>query len=112
MAEAAEQHGRPSAPVNGEYLRMENLGFIQRFKNDMRPYILGNVAWLEFPRRKSRRRVTLFPDGGWRRCVHHRLAPASPEWPTSWLQLVVIEGERGLLEDEKKFGKLDQEYSQ
>ena len=31
MAEAAEQHGRPSVPVNGEYLRMENDDFTKRF---------------------------------------------------------------------------------
>ena len=59
MAEAAEQHGRPSVPVNGEYLRMENGDFTKRFKNKMRLKILGNVAWLERPSCKSRRRVTL-----------------------------------------------------
>ena len=78
----------------------------------MRLKMLGNVAWLEFPRRNSRRRVTLrlTEDGGDAVTIDWR--PANPEWQTGRLQLVVMEGERGLLEDEEKFWMLHQEYSQ
>ena len=112
MAEAAEQRGRPSVPVNGEYLRMENGDFTKRFNNNMRLNMLGNVAWMEFPTRKSRRRVTLrlTEDGGDAVTIDWR--PANPEWQTGRLQLVDMEGARGLLEDQQKCWMLHREYSQ
>ncbi|MDA8609563.1 hypothetical protein N9L19_01455 [bacterium] len=85
MAEAVEQHGRPSVPVNGEYLRMGNCDFTKRFNNNMRPNMLGIVAWLEFPRRKSRRIITLrlTEDGGDGVTIDWR--PANPEWQAGQL---------------------------
>jgi len=91
---------------------MENGDFTKRFKNKMRLKILGNVAWLEVPRCKSRRRFTLLLTEAGGDAVTIDWRPANPEWQTGRLQLVVMEGERGLLEDEEKFWKLHQEYSQ
>ena len=59
MTEAAEQHGRPTIPVNGLYYRMEDHDHTKRFKNHMRLKLLGNVAWLEFPTGKRRRQFVL-----------------------------------------------------
>ena len=59
MRESAEQHGRPTVPVNGLYFRMEDHDHTKRFKNHMRLKILGNVAWLEFPKRKRHKQFVL-----------------------------------------------------
>ena len=46
MREAAEQHGRPTVPLNGLYFRMENHDHTKRLKKHMRVNLVGNVAWL------------------------------------------------------------------
>jgi len=104
MAQDAEQHGRRSAPVNGEYHRMEDGDRAQRFKNKMRLNILGKEAWLEVPKRKSRRTVTLRLTEEGCDAVTIDWRPAHPDWYTSRLQLAVVGGERGLLENEENLG--------
>ena len=83
---------------------MENCDFAERFKNKMRLNILINMAGLELPRHKSRRRVTLLltEDGGDAVTIDWR--PASPEWQTSRLQLVVMQCERGYWKTRESFG--------
>ena len=101
--EAAEQHGWPTVPVNGVYLRMENKDHTKRFKNRMRLKLLGTVAWPEFPTRKRRRQfvLPLSPEG--EDAIRIDWSSAYPEWESCLLQLVVEEGERGIREKEEVF---------
>ena len=89
MRESAEQHGRPTVPVNGLYFRMEDNDHTKRFKNHMRLKILGTVALLEFPTGKRRRQfvLPLSPDG--EDAIRIDWSPAYPEWKIGRLQLVV-----------------------
>ena len=106
------QHGQPAVPVNGEYHRMEDHDFTKRFKNKTRLNILGKVAWLERPLNKSRPKVALQLTEAGDDAVTIDWRPAVPEWASGRLQLVLAEGVLGILEDEQKFWKLHQEYSQ
>ena len=77
----------------------------------MRLKILGQVARLEVPKRKSRQTITLRLTEEGCDAVTIDWRPAHPDWDTGRLQLAVVGGERGLLENEEKFGKLYKEYS-
>ena len=55
MSLAAAAHGRPSAPQNGMYHRMEDQDYTQRFKNLMRMQLFGDTAVIEFPRHKTKK---------------------------------------------------------
>ena len=85
-------------PVNGLYYRMQDLVHTQPFRNHMRLKILGNVAWLEFPKRKRHKQFVL---PLWRAgddAVRIDWSSAYPEWKSGLLQLVVEEGQRGIRE--------------
>ena len=109
--EAPEQHGRPTMPVNGLYYRMEDIDHTKRFKNHMRLKILGNVAWLEFPKRKRHKPIVLPLSRAGDDAVRIDWSSHNPEWKSGLLQLVVEEGQRGLRENEEVFWKLYEEYS-
>ena len=111
MRESAEQHGRPTVPVSGLYFRMEDHDHTKRFKNHMRLKILGNVAWLEFPKRKRQKQIVLPLTRAGDDAVRIDWSSAYPEWKSGLLQLVVEEGQRGIREKEEVFWKLYEEYS-
>ena len=77
----------------------------------MRLKILGNVAWLEFPKRQRQKQIVLplTPEGD--DAVRIDWTPHNSEWKSGLLQLVVEEGQRGIRENEEVFWKLYEEYS-
>ena len=109
--DAGEQHERPTMPVNGLYYRMQDLDHTQPFRNHMRLKILGNVAWLQFPKRQRQKQIVLplTPEGD--DAVRIDWTPHNSEWKSGLLQLVVEEGQRGIRENEEVFWKLYEEYS-
>ena len=101
--------GRPGAPRNGLYFRMENDNFKQRFKNGLRMEILGDVAYMVYPRSRAKKSYTLkltpTDDASiidW--------APVDATWQSGRLEFACVEEVPGLLEDSDKFWKLEEEY--
>ena len=87
MAEAAEQHGRPTVPVSGLYFRMEDDDHTKRFKNHMRLKLLGTVALLEFPTRRRNKQFVLPLSRDGEDAIRIDWTSAYPEWKSGRLQL-------------------------
>ena len=111
MSLAAAAHGRPSAPQNGEYHRMEDQDYTQRFKNRMRMQLFGDTAILEYPRHKNKKSYTLSLIREDEVSCGIDWTPVDPSWQTGRLQFAEVEGVEGMLEDGGKFWKLHEEYS-
>ena len=103
MSLPAAAHGRPSAPQNGMYHRMEDQDYTQRFKNQMRMQLLGDTAVLEFPRHKTKKSHTLSLIREDEDSCIIDWTPVDPSWKTARLQFAEVEGVAGMLEDGEKF---------
>ena len=111
MAVASQAVALRTAPEPGEYFRMEE-NHTQRFKNKMKLLLLGRIAVLKVPGRKSKkpaRIVTL------EKVTEDSLIINWPEviadWPRARLQKAACGDVEGILEDETHFWKLYKRYS-
>ena len=101
--------GRPGAPRNGLYFRMENDNFKQRFKNGLRMEILGDVAYMVYPRSRAKKSYTLKLTATDDASIID-WAPVHATWQSGRLEFACVEEVPGLLEDSDKFWKLEEEY--
>ena len=111
MAVASQAVALRTAPEPGEYFRMEE-NHTQRFKNKMKLLLLGRIAVLKVPGRKSKkpaRIVTL------EKVTEDSLIinwpEVIPDWPCARLQKAACGDVEGILEDETHFWKLFKRYS-
>ena len=111
MAVASQAVALRTAPEPGEYFRMEE-NHTQRFKNKMKLLLLGRIAVLEVPGRKSKkppRIVTL------EKVTEDSLiinwSEVIPDWPCARLRKAACGDVEGILEDETHFWKLYKRYS-
>ena len=111
MSLALSVPGRPCAPRNGLYFRMENDNFKKRFNNHLRMEILGDIAYMVYPRSRPKRAYTLKLTPADDACIID-WTPVDDTWHPGRLQFACAEGVPGLLEDSDRFWKLDQEYSE
>ena len=111
MSLARSVPGRPCAPHNGLYFRMENDNFKKRFNNHLRMEILGDIAYMVYPRSRPKKSYTLKLTPADDACIID-WTPVDDTWHPGRLQFACAEGVPGLLEDSDKFWKLDQEYSE
>ena len=111
MAVASQAAALPTAPVAGEYFRMEE-NHTQRFKNRMKLRLLGSIAILEVPGSKPKkppRIVTLMKETEDSFTINW--PEVTPDWHRARLQSAVCGEVEGMLEDGKHFWKLHKEYS-
>ena len=111
MSLALSVPGRPCAPHNGLYFRMENDNFKKRFNNHLRMEILGDIAYMVNPTSRAKKSYTLKLTPADDACIID-WTPVDDTWHQGRLQVACAEGVPGLLEDSDKFWKLDQEYSE
>ena len=111
MSLALSVPGRPCAPHNGLYFRMEDDNFQKRIKNHLRMEILGDIAYMVNPRSRAKKSYTLKLTPADDACIID-WTPVDDTWHPGRLQFACAEGVPGLLEDSDKFWKLDQEYSE
>ena len=111
MSLALSVPGRPCAPRNGLYFRMEDVNFKQRFKNHLRMEILGDFAYLVYPRSRPQKSYTLKPTPADDASIID-WTPVNDTWHSGRLQFGCAEGVQGLREGSDKFWKLNQEYSE
>ena len=111
MSLALSVPGRPCAPHNGLYFRMENDNFKKRFNNHLRMEILGDIAYMVYPRSRPKKSYTLKLTPADDACMID-WTPLNNTWQAGRLQFVCAEGVPGLLEGSDRFWKLDQEYSE
>ena len=111
MSLALSVPGRPRAPHNGLYFRMENDNFKKRFNNHLRMEILGDIAYMVYPRSRPKKSYTLKLTPADDACIID-WTPVNDTWHSGRLQFACAEGVPGLLEDSDRFWKLDQEYSE
>ena len=110
MSSALAVPGRPCAPHNGLYFRMEDDNYKKRFKNHLRMEILDDIACVVYPKSRSKKTYTLTLTPADDACMID-WTPLNNTWPAGRLQFVCAEGVPGLLEDAAKFWKLAEEYS-
>ena len=101
--------GRPGAPRNGLYFRMENDNLKQRFKNGLRMEILGDVAYMVYPRSRAKKSYTLKLTATDDASIID-WAPVDATRQSGRLEFACVEEVPGLLEDSDKFWKLEEEY--
>ena len=111
MSVALSVPGRPCAPRNGLYFRMENDNFKKRFNNHFRMEILGDIGYMVYPRSRPKKAYTLKLTPAVDACIID-WTPVDDTWRPGRLQFASVEEVPGLLEDSDKFWKLEQEYSE
>lgn len=111
MSLALSVPGRPCAPRNGLYFRMENDNFKKRFNNHLRMEILGDIGYMVYPRSRPKKAYTLKLTPAVDACIID-WTPVDDTWRPGRLQFASVEEVPGLLEDSDKFWKLEQEYSE
>ena len=110
MSLALSVPGRPCAPHNCLYFRMEDVNFKKRFNNHLRMEILDDIAYVVYPRSRPKTTYTLTLTPADDACMID-WTPLNNTWQAGRLQFVCAEGVPGLLEDAAKFWKLAEEYS-
>ena len=111
MSLALSVPGRPCAPHNGLYFRMENDNFKKRFNNHLRMEILGDIAYMVYPRSRPKKSYTLKLTQADDDCIID-WTPVDETRQPGRLRTACAEGVPGLLEDSDKFWKLGEEYSE
>ena len=111
MSLALSVPGRPCAPHNGLYLRMGNDNFKQRFNNHLRMDILGDLAYMVYPRSRRKKSYTLKLTPADDACIID-WTPVDETWQAGRLRFACAQGVPGLLEDCDTFWKLEEEYSE
>ena len=98
MSLALSVPGRPCAPHNGLYFRMENENFKKRFKNHLRMEILGDIGYMVYRRSRPKKSYTLKLTPADDACIID-WTPVDDTWHPGRLQFACAEEVPGLLED-------------